>query len=73
MRDWTRSHLRGSCVRIREVIRESVLSWTLNANMSNSTSTVTPALFSFNQEDTSEDGIRPQETVLQIDTSSRTI
>ena len=41
MRDvWTRSHLRGSSVRVREVIRGVGVELALSANMSNSTSTV---------------------------------
>ena len=42
MRDvWTRSHLRGSSVRVREVIPGIGVELALSANMSNSTSTVT--------------------------------
>ena len=42
MRDvWTRSYLRGSSVRVREVIQAVDVELALNANMSNRTSTVT--------------------------------
>ena len=42
MRDvWTRSHFRGSSVRVREVIRGVGVELVLSTNMSSSTSTVT--------------------------------